>query len=155
MISWIFTTFTGSTTTTSKIRSNITTLWLAEFLLPLQGQQQLLWKKVWKACVVISWIFTTFTGSTTTRSHSCTFPFVLWLAEFLLPLQGQQQRLDALFIDVRVVISWIFTTFTGSTTTLLSRFCVSSSLWLAEFLLPLQGQQQPFSTLFWKTYSCD
>ena len=43
----------------------------------------------------------------------------LWLAEFLLPLQGQQQQQTNIENYVFVVISWIFTTFTGSTTTVL------------------------------------
>ena len=67
-------------------------LWLAEFLLPLQGQQQLTEANAIEEFVVISWIFTTFTGSTTTRSEARGVPSLLWLAEFLLPLQGQQQR---------------------------------------------------------------
>ena len=55
---------------------------------------------------------------------------MLWLAEFLLPLQGQQQPTVA----------------SG-----LAKF----KLWLAEFLLPLQGQQQ--HSTFWRLWrmGCD
>ena len=117
VISWIFTTFTGSTTTSPYIKE--------------KGEY-----------VVISWIFTTFTGSTTTFRLKAERDRLLWLAEFLLPLQGQQQQLKKWHTYILVVISWIFTTFTGSTTTNHRSTFSSSQLWLAEFLLPLQGQQQ-------------
>ena len=142
VISWIFTTFTGSTTTIYACNRFGDVLWLAEFLLPLQGQQQHSTKKYIRNHVVISWIFTTFTGSTTTIAKVILIQALLWLAEFLLPLQGQQQLSGRRDYDKSVVISWIFTTFTGSTTTRCSQRIGFTVLWLAEFLLPLQGQQQ-------------
>ena len=142
VISWIFTTFTGSTTTFEQALIGSRQLWLAEFLLPLQGQQQLCNPVFGHNDVVISWIFTTFTGSTTTPKSPWCLPILLWLAEFLLPLQGQQQLGHWADFEVYVVISWIFTTFTGSTTTQTYVGVRIGSLWLAEFLLPLQGQQQ-------------
>ena len=152
MISWIFTTFTGSTTTKLLQERFNTTLWLAEFLLPLQGQQQQPRQTLLKSSVVISWIFTTFTGSTTTFQTQNYISNPLWLAEFLLPLQGQQQRPRIVAYGPCVVISWIFTTFTGSTTTILSDWIFCFVLWLAEFLLPLQGQQQPSER--WGVVAC-
>ena len=142
VISWIFTTFTGSTTTQRNYTFLAQLLWLAEFLLPLQGQQQRGSEACIAISVVISWIFTTFTGSTTTIENNKYCKLSLWLAEFLLPLQGQQQPEIAKNKSDIVVISWIFTTFTGSTTTseISTRWTIQ--LWLAEFLLPLQGQQQ-------------
>ena len=74
---------------------------------------------------------------------------------FLLPLQGQQQRYQRGQADRIVVISWIFTTFTGSTTTLILLLQIRKRLWLAEFLLPLQGQQQQFSQYQRSWRCCD
>ena len=142
VISWIFTTFTGSTTTPLNRGNKREKLWLAEFLLPLQGQQQQVSRVVLPIIVVISWIFTTFTGSTTTAWATRPKGLRLWLAEFLLPLQGQQQHNNKYCMLWVVVISWIFTTFTGSTTTYVFSLICLIGLWLAEFLLPLQGQQQ-------------
>ena len=79
----------------------------------------------------------------------------LWLAEFLLPLQGQQQQQTNIENYVFVVISWIFTTFTGSTTTSHPRHTALHMLWLAEFLLPLQGQQQHEYGEAVDKYGCD
>ncbi len=142
VISWIFTTFTGSTTTSSFSFSPNKPLWLAEFLLPLQGQQQRLPLAVRCRVVVISLIFNNFKGSTKTKPGARCKNGKLWLAEFLLPLQGQQQQAHGCCWRCFVVISWIFTNFTGSTTTDLQYNVRSERLWLAEFLLPLQGQQQ-------------
>ena len=130
VISWIFTTFTGSTTTHTKKNTHLMLLWLAEFLLPLQGQQQQPWTLDCLQSVVISWIFTTFTGSTTTCNAELSWVRI-------------------------VVISWIFTTFTGSTTT--DGFIGFSfdMLWLAEFLLPLQGQQQLMVATLLVMMCCD
>ena len=79
-------------------------------------QEQLVSELKVSAVVVISWIFIIFADARTTWSRWLWTTNRLWLAEFLLSLLMQEQRL----IDEIII----------------------NSLWLAEFLLSLLMQEQ-------------
>ena len=117
MISWIFTIFADARTTISELGEKIIPLWLAEFLLSLLMQEQLSVASNPALSVVISWIFTIFADARTTANWLASTLDSLWLAEFLLSLLMQEQRLLLHICRICVVISWIFTIFADARTT--------------------------------------